>query len=99
MATTTNTMRTTGKPNPKPASGRCGLTLRINGVPYRVRPFQPEASGVLKAFTLTRPGGEPYAVAETTEGPSCDCADFEFRRINTGTDCKHLAAARACGLL
>ncbi len=98
MASATRPSATTRKTPAGPA-GRCSLTLTINGAAYAVRPIRPEAFGVVKAFSLRKAGGERHAIAETIEGPTCDCGDYAWRRDGTGEPCKHLAAARACGLL
>ncbi|HWE35785.1 MAG TPA: SWIM zinc finger family protein [Isosphaeraceae bacterium] len=87
----------------KAAHGTCGLTLSINGVRYRVRPLDGRGIGAARAFRLAKLAGEGdvYDLAAYPDGRAeCDCADYEFSR--KGTDhgpCKHLAAARACGLL
>jgi hypothetical protein len=84
---------------PKPATGRCSLALRINGVKYLVKPL-PVDFGGLKAFRLTKPDGEFHDILRDVHGPSCTCGDFVFRR--DGIDeagCKHIRASRACGLL
>jgi SWIM zinc finger len=89
----------TPKPTPKPATGKCGLTLRINGVPYKVRKLDAEF-GRVRAFRLTKTDGQFHDVIDGLYGPSCSCGDFVFRR--DGIDprgCKHILAARAVGLL
>ena len=97
MATTTTTSAT--RKAPKPASGKCGLTLRINGTRYRVRPL-PADFGGMRAFRLTKPDGEFHDIAREIHGLSCTCGDWVFRR--DGIDeagCKHVRAAVAVGLL
>jgi hypothetical protein len=87
------------KPAPKPATGVCSLHLSINGVKYRVKPLPAEFGGI-KAFRLTKPDGASHDVSRMIYGPECTCGDFVFRR--DGIDpagCKHIRAARACGLL
>jgi hypothetical protein len=94
----TATMTAT-KPAPKPATGRCSLTLRINGVPYRVKPL-PIDFGGLKAYRLTKPDGSFHDVSRDVHGLQCTCGDFVFRRDGIDREgCKHARATRACGLL
>jgi hypothetical protein len=97
MATAT-TSSTTRKA-PKPATGVCSLTLKINGVPYRVRKLDPEF-GQHRAFRLTKPDGEFHDVLDGIYGPECSCGDFIWRRDGIDpTGCRHIKAARATGLL
>lgn len=98
MATmSTATSKAPRKPaRPRPAD-TCRLTLTIRGVAYGARPVRPEDPGVIRAWTLRKTDGESYTVAETTDGSTCDCADFTFR--HEGHDqvgCKHI---RALGLI
>ncbi len=89
----------TKKTTPKPCTGRCGLTLRIDGTAYRVRPLPADFGGT-RAFRLTKAGGEAHDVSRGLHGDECTCGDFVFRR--DGIDpkgCKHIRAARALGLL
>ncbi|HWE35277.1 MAG TPA: hypothetical protein VG406_01800 [Isosphaeraceae bacterium] len=87
----------------KAAHGTCGLTLSINGVRYRVRPLDGRGIGAARAFRLAKLAGdgEVYDLAGYPDGyAECDCPDWTFHR--DGLDpagCKHLAAARACGLI
>src|SRR4051794_9047312 len=83
---------------PGPA-GRCKLILRIDGTDYDVRPARPEGFGVVAAFTLRKAGGERHTIAQTIEGPTCDCPDHVYRRKPAGESCRHVRAARASGLL
>jgi hypothetical protein len=86
-------------PAPKPATGKCGLTLRINGVPYKVRKLDAEF-GRVRAFRLAKPDGEFHDVIDGLYGAECSCGDFVFRR--DGIDpagCKHVKACRATGLI
>jgi hypothetical protein len=95
MATKTKTSKATTKA----PGGTCGLTLRINGESYRVRPI-PAEFGVMRAFRLTKRSGEFHDVSHQVYGHECTCGDFVFRR--DGIDpagCKHIRAARAVGLL
>jgi hypothetical protein len=99
MATATTRATKTSKPAPKPATGRCGLTLRINGQSYRVRKLDAEF-GRVRAFRLTKPDGDFHDVIDGIYGAECSCADFIWRR--DGLDpkgCKHIRAARATGLI
>lgn len=84
---------------PKVPTGRCGLTLRINGTAYRVRPIRAESGGI-RAFRLMQRDGGSHDVSCQPRGAECTCGDFVFRR--DGIDpagCKHVRAARACGLI
>ena len=70
------------RPEVKPPapSGTCGLTLRINGTAYEVRPIRPDVgSGVRRAFTLAKADGIRLRRRRDEHGPSCDCPDYEFR--------------------
>ena len=99
MATMTKATRTTGKPAPKAPTGRCGLTLRINGERYKVRPL-PADFGGLKAFRLTKPDGSFHDVSRGVHGRECTCGDYIWRRDGIAPlGCKHIKAARALGLL
>jgi hypothetical protein len=85
---------------PAPASGRCSLRLSINGVSYRVRPIRPEAFGGIRAFRLTKGDGATHDVSLDVHGAACTCGDWTFRREGIDpTGCKHIRAAKACGLL
>src|SRR4051812_10686288 len=87
------------------APDRCGLVLRVNGTRYTVRPVPAEDPAVRRAWRLrklgdSKPVGAVYDVAETTEGNTCDCGDYQFRR--DGIDprgCKHLQALARLGLI
>ena len=84
---------------PKPATGRCSLRLRINGVGYKVRPL-PADFGGLKVFRLTKADGEFHDVSRDVFGTSCTCGDHVWRR--DGIDpagCKHTRSMKALGLL
>jgi hypothetical protein len=100
--TTTRNRTKTSKPAPKapaPVSGRCSLTLKINGVPYRVRKLDPEF-GRHRAFRLTKRDGDFHDVIDGLYGAECTCGDFVFRRDGLDpTGCKHVKACRACGLI
>ena len=95
MATAT----TNARKAPRPATGRCGLTLRINGTSYKVRPL-PADFGGLKAWRLTKADGTFHDVSRDVYGLSCTCADYVWRR--DGIDpagCKHTRSMKALGLL
>jgi hypothetical protein len=87
----------------KPAHGTCGLILSINGTRYQVRPLDVTGFGATKAFRLLKQGGkgEVYDLCLYLDGRAeCDCPDFTFHRAgNDPAGCKHVKAARACGLL
>lgn len=101
--TTLTQVRPIRQPAPPAAvHGTCGLTLRINGTTYGVRPVDPGFAG-LKAYRLTKQAatGSVYDVVETVSGIECDCADYEFRRkgLDGTAPCKHGSALAALGLL
>src|SRR4051812_29395920 len=79
-----------------PAPDVCRLTVTIRGADYRARPVRNETSAG-RAWSLRKVAtGARYHVVETPHGPSCDCADFTFKR--DGIDpagCKHVRSLRA----
>jgi hypothetical protein len=81
------------------APDTCRLTVVIRGVAYSARPIRADLPEIIKAWRIRKSGGETYDVADTTAGPSCTCADHEFRHQGNGTSCKHGRALRALGLL
>jgi hypothetical protein len=87
----------------KPAHGTCALILSINGVRYRVRPLDCAGFGAVRAFRLAKQAadGAVYDLAIFLDGRAeCDCPDFTFHRAgNDPAGCKHVKAARACGLI
>lgn len=85
----------------KPAQpNTCRLSLQIRDTTYTVRPASNEAHRDGRAWRLGKPDGGHYHVAETDHGPTCDCADWTFRREHLDPDgCKHIRALRACGLI
>lgn len=94
-----------GRTNPTPARGhRVRLTLCIDGIPYAVRPLGRAdlPFGAVRGFVLSRTdaqvGRVRHAIAEGLDGPVCSCGDATFRQLPSGGECKHVAAARACGL-
>jgi hypothetical protein len=98
MATATSTKKTS-KSDPKAPTGLCGLTLRINSEPYKVRPLPAEFGG-LKAFRLTKTDGTFHDVSRGAYGMECTSGDFVWRRDGIDPEgCKHIRSVRACGLL
>ena len=92
MTTATTTRTTT-------PAGRCGLTLRINGQSYKVRPLSADFGGI-KAFRLTKADGSFHDVSQDVYGVACTCGDAVWRR--EGIDprgCKHARSLKALGLL
>jgi hypothetical protein len=86
MATTTS--KATRKA-PQSPTGWCGLTLKINGTRYRVRPLPAEFGG-LKAFRITKADGSFHDVSRDVYGLQCTCGDFVWRRDGIDeTGCKH----------
>jgi hypothetical protein len=79
--------------------GIARLTLFINGTACGVVPLQPDPDAASKAYRLRKSDGTAYHVAQTVNGPSCDCPDFTFNRdgIDPG-GCKHCRALAAVGL-
>lgn len=83
---------------------RVRLTLCIDGTPYSVRPLARAdlPFGAVRGFVLSRTdsrlGRVRHAIAEGLDGPVCSCGDATFRQLPSGGECKHVAAARACGL-
>jgi hypothetical protein len=84
----------------KPVTGRCGLTIRINGERYKVAPIRDECFGTIRAFRFTKPDGDFHDVSHQVYGHDCSCGDFVFRRDGIDeSGCKHIKAAVAVGLL
>jgi hypothetical protein len=84
--------------------GTCRLALTITSgsksTTYRVRSLPVERSAASRLYSLTKPDGVVYHIAETEHGPQCSCADWIYRR--DGQDeggCKHCKALAAVGLL
>lgn len=83
---------------PKPDT--CRLTVTIRGTAYTARPVRPETPDVIRAWTLRRPDGETYTVADTDPGAVCTCADFVYRHdCRDQSGCKHIRAMRALELI
>ena len=93
---TTSTTRKPAKPRP---ADTCRLSVTSRGVTSTTRPIRPEASDVIRAWRLRKadgraPGGS-YTVADTSDGPTCDGADYTFRHVgHDQTGCKHVRALR-----
>jgi hypothetical protein len=86
----------------RPVHGVCGLTLSINGARSKVHPIDGRAEGPGRAYRLTKQAadGAVYDLAEDQDGAVGDCPDFVYRREGLdAAGCKHIRAARACGLL
>jgi hypothetical protein len=87
------------KPAPKPTTGKCGLTLSINGQRYKVRPLPADFGGI-KAFRITKEDGDFHDISRHVHGVECTCANFIWRR--DGIDergCKHVRSFKALGLI
>ena len=101
MATATDSTQTT---TTEPTTHRASLTLRIDGTPYSVRPIARADLGpeVVRGFRLSRPdpklGRVQHLIQESILGMACSCQDQQYRRSPAGDQCKHIAAAVACGL-
>lgn len=96
-------MPTTSAPTPDANTAR--LTLALGSTEYRVRPLAVAElpTGAARGFRLTRTDGQcgkiAHIVALSPRGASCSCGDFRHRQASAGGACKHLRAARACGLI
>ncbi len=76
------------------------LFLTINQTLYAVHPLECEPSAARRAFRLNKADGTLYDVAQTQDGPYCDCPDFIFRRDGIdAAGCKHVQALVANGLI
>ena len=87
-------------PSPR-SGGTCRLTLRINGVDYRLRPM-PAPAGLSIVWTLSKiqpdPLTAPVAYAVAADGQAevhCTCPDHQ----HNGHACKHILALAACHLI
>jgi hypothetical protein len=102
MATVSDPARGEKRRKPvRPAHGVARLTLTINGVAYSLHPLWCDGVEATRLYRL-RKAGTParYVVAETPDGPVCDCPDYTFHR--EGIDpagCKHIKAMVAVGLI
>ena len=86
------------------AENRARLSLAIGSTAYSLRPLAPTElpAGASRGYRLTRQdprlGRVVYVVVGGRSGPSCNCPAAKFRGPARGP-CKHLRAARACGLV
>ena len=89
----------------KPVHGTARLFVAINGQTYSLRFLESHPEIGAPAWRLQKimetETGSPseYDVILSKTGPLCSCPDFEYRRINTGQSCKHVAALKAVGIL
>lgn len=74
-------------------------TVQVRGKRYVAALIAAEDDEVLAAVRLTGPAGQVYDVARTVHGFACTCPDFIWKREGTGTNCKHVVACHAAGLL
>lgn len=82
------------------APDTCRMVIVIRGESYTARPVRDCTGDVARAWRLRKGDGTAYTVADTTDGATCECADFTFR--HQGHDqagCKHIRAMRALGLI
>jgi hypothetical protein len=84
---------------PTVRTGRCGLTLTIDGRRYRLRPAPPTGRGS-KIWRLTVLGGQSragatYSVCQFKHSIDCTCPDSTIQHAV----CKHVRALQALGLL
>lgn len=66
---------------------------------YVIEDAKPDKKLADPAIRLTKADGTQYTVAKTKNGPTCCCADFNYRHDKTGKVCKHILAMRAVKLL
>ena len=84
---------------PPVRTGRCGLTLSIDGRRYRLRPAPPTGRGS-KIWRLTVLGGQSragqsYSVCQFKHNVDCTCPDSTIQHAV----CKHIRAMQALGLI
>jgi hypothetical protein len=84
---------------PPVRTGRCGLTLSIDGRRYRLRPAPPTGRGS-KIWHLTVLGGQSragqsYSVCQFKRNVDCTCPDSTIKHAV----CKHVRALQALGLI
>jgi hypothetical protein len=78
---------------------RPGHYVAIKGKAYTVVPLRVH-EGEPPAFRMyNEEDCCCYDIEDHPDGPTCDCGDFEYRRINTGTPCKHILACVNLGLI
>lgn len=83
------------------------ITAGDQAVYYSVEDLRPDPSIGDQGVRLTRlfpsSDGQPdhglYDLIRTPHGWECSCADFNYRRRNDGTPCKHLAACAKVKLI
>src|SRR4051794_31856975 len=99
MTTMTETRRSV-KPV-QSAHGTGSMQIRINGQAYSVKPMVACTDGEKGYWLRKLDGGTTrYACVQHPDGScSCECADWEFKRHDTGTFCKHLAFLVTFGML
>jgi hypothetical protein len=83
---------------PPVRTGRCALTLRINGQPYRIEPVDLTADPS-RTWRLTAAAGHPrvgksYRVTADSRLATCNCPDADG-----GARCKHIGALSQLGLI
>jgi hypothetical protein len=83
----------TRKPRKSTVPTVCQLVLFIGGVSYHVKPIRSDFHH--KAFSLRKPDGTVYHVAEGEHGAECDCPAATYR----DAPCRHLRALSACTLI
>lgn len=66
---------------------------------YNVQNLNPDPKVAFPAFSLTKPNGDSWHISVNEHGPSCTCPHATYRGSNARVPCKHIAAARAVGLL
>jgi len=84
---------------PPVRTGRCGLTLRIDGRRYRLRPAPPTGRGS-KIWNLTvlagqSRAGQSYSVCQFKHSVDCTCPDSSANNAV----CKHVRALQVLGLI
>lgn len=84
---------------PPVRTGRCGLTLSIDGRRYRIRPAEPTGPRA-KIWRLTVLAGQPragvtYSVCQVSRSVDCSCPDSSGNHAV----CKHVRALQALGLV
>jgi len=84
---------------PPVRTGRCGLTLSIDGRRYRLRPAPPTGRGS-KIWHLTVLAGQSragttYSVCQFKRNVDCTCPDSTMQHAV----CKHVRALQALGIV
>jgi hypothetical protein len=102
MATVSDRPRGVQRRKPaRPAHGVARLVLHINGTAYSLHPLWCDGVEATRLYRLRKCGTPTrYVVAETPDGPVCDCPDYTFHREGIDPDgCKHIKAMVATGLI